>query len=95
MTKRKIVHYDDTFGDRKEISRGHGTSVSGIIAGRKSSNGIDDEIGFADGVAVGAGISFFDMEVGSTGIKDPGVTTLFKSFYNYVSCLVAVIYLIW
>ena len=95
MTKRKIVHYDDTFGDRKEISRGHGTYVSGIIAGRKSSNGIDDEIGFADGVAVGAGISFFDMEVGSTGIKDPGVTTLFKSFYNYVSCLVAVIYLIW
>jgi subtilisin family serine protease len=82
MSKRKIVNYDDTFGDRQEISRGHGTYVSGIIAGRKSSNGIDDEVGYADGVATGAKLSFFDMEVGDAGIQDPGVSRLFESFYN-------------
>lgn len=27
-------------------------------------------------------MSFFDMEVGSTGIQDPGVSRLFASFYN-------------
>ena len=82
MTKRKIVHYDDTFADQKEISRGHGTYVSGIIAGRKSSNGIDNEVGFADGVAPGSKLSFFDMEVEAQGIQDPGVRRLFESFYN-------------
>lgn len=82
MTKRKIVNYDDTFGDRQEISRGHGTYVSGIIAGRKSSDGINGEVGNADGVAPGAKLSFFDMEVGSAGIQDPGVKRLFESFYN-------------
>lgn len=49
MTQRKVVNYDDTFADQKEIAMGHGTYVSGIIAGKKSSNGIEDEIGNADG----------------------------------------------
>jgi subtilisin family serine protease len=82
MSKRKIVNYDDTFGDRQEISMGHGTYVSGIIAGRKSSNGLDGEVGYADGVATGAKLSFFDMEIGAAGIQDPGVSRLFESFYN-------------
>lgn len=82
MSKRKVVNYDDTFGDRQEISRGHGTYVGGIIAGRKSSNGVDDEVGNADGVAPGSKLSFFDMEVGAAGIQDPGVSRLFESFYN-------------
>ncbi|EED89728.1 subtilisin-like serine protease, partial [Thalassiosira pseudonana CCMP1335] len=73
----KIVHYDDSFGDKKEIPMGHGTYVSGIIAGRKSSN-----VGYADGVAPGSKLSFFDMEVGSTGIQDPGVSRLFASSFN-------------
>jgi subtilisin family serine protease len=82
MTQRKIVHYDDSFGDKKEIPMGHGTYVSGIIAGRKSSNGVDEEVGYADGVAPGSKLSFFDMEVGSTGIQDPGVSRLFASSFN-------------
>ena len=36
MNQRKIVHYDDTFGDRTERSMGHGTYVSGILAGKRS-----------------------------------------------------------
>lgn len=49
MTQRKVVNYDDTFADQKEIAMGHGTYVSGIIVGKKSTNGIDDENGNADG----------------------------------------------
>ena len=82
MTQRKIVSYDDTFADRNEIPSGHGTYVSGIIAGRKSSDGVNDQIGYADGVAPGSKIHFFDMELGAAGIQDPGVSRLFASLYN-------------
>lgn len=82
MTQRKIVNYDNSFADQEEIYMGHGTHVSGIIAGKKSSNGLDEEIGYADGVAPGSKLSFFDMELGANGIEDPGASRLFASFYN-------------
>ncbi|KAL3788137.1 hypothetical protein HJC23_005475 [Cyclotella cryptica] len=82
LTRRKIVNYDDSFADRKEIPMGHGTHVSGIVAGRKSFNGVDEATGYADGVAPGSKIAFFDMEIEDGGIQDPGVSRLFSSFYN-------------
>lgn len=82
LTQRKIVNYDNSFADEEEIYMGHGTYVSGIIAGKKSSNGIDEEIGYADGIAPGSKLSFFDMELCANGIEDPGASRLFASFYN-------------
>ena len=64
MTQRKIVHYDDTFGDRSERTDGHGTYVSSILAGKKSLDGGEREVlGYADGSAPGSKLAFFDMEV--------------------------------
>ena len=82
ISRRKIAHYDYSFGDRQERAKGHGTYVSGIVLGRKSTNGVDDEVGYADGAAPGSKISFFDMEIEANGIDDPGVSRLFSSFYN-------------
>ena len=83
LNHRKVVHYDDSFGDRLEIEAGHGTYVSGIISGRRSTGGNDNEsAGHADGTAPGTKLAFFDMEVGSRGIDDPGIERIFKSLYN-------------
>lgn len=82
FSQRKVVHYDDTFGDRADESMGHGTYVSGIMSGRKSANGIDSVAGHADGTAPGSKLAFFDMEEASNGIADPGVDRLLKSMYN-------------
>ena len=82
FSQRKVVHYDDTFGDRTEERMGHGTYVSGIMSGRKSTNGINSMVGHADGTAPGSKLAFFDMEEASNGIADPGVDRLLKSLYN-------------
>ena len=83
LNHRKVVHYDDSFGDRLEKKAGHGTYVSGIIAGRRSTGGNDNEsAGHADGTAPGSKLAFFDMEVGSRGIDDPGIERILKSLYN-------------
>lgn len=82
FSQRKVVHYDDTFGDRSEESMGHGTYVSGIMVGRKSTDGVNDAVGYADGTAPGSKLAFFDMEKASYGIADPGVDRLLKSMYN-------------
>jgi subtilisin family serine protease len=82
FSQRKVVHYDDTFGDRTEESMGHGTLVGGIVAGRKSTDGINEEAGHADGTAPGSRLAFFDMEEATYGIGDPGVERLLKSLYN-------------
>ena len=82
LDQRKIVHYDDSFGDRAEKSQGHGTYVSSIIAGKRSSDGQNENAGHADGTAPGSQLAFFDMANGYTGIADPGVDRLLKSLYN-------------
>ena len=82
-TQRKVVHYDDTFGDRTERSQGHGTLVSAIISGKRSANGQDEDgPGHADGTAPGSKLAFYDMELGYQGIDDPGVEPILKSLYN-------------
>ncbi len=80
--QRKVVHYDDSFGDRVEKGQGHGTYVSSIIAGKKSSDGTNEEVGHADGTAPGSSLAFFDMADGYDSIADPGVDRLLKSLYN-------------
>jgi len=82
FSQRKIVHYDNTFGDKSDESSGHGTSVACILAGRKSSDGSTEERGYADGTAPGSHIAFFDMENDSDGIGDPGVDRIFSSLYK-------------
>ena len=54
-SQRKVVQYLD-FVDRSDYAYGHGTHVSGTIAGKR----IDGE-GMADGVAEGAKIAFGDI----------------------------------
>ncbi|EJK48925.1 hypothetical protein THAOC_32238, partial [Thalassiosira oceanica] len=80
LNHRKVVHYDDSFGDRLEREAGHGTYVSGILSGRRSVGADNNEsAGHADGAAPGSRLAFFDMEVGSRGIDDPGIERLLQS----------------
>ena len=57
---------------------GHGTYVSGIVNGRKSTDGINEVAGYADGTAPGSQLAFFDMEELNYGIADPGVERMLK-----------------
>ena len=82
LNHRKVVHYDDSFGDRTEKTQGHGTYVASILAGRRSADGRRESAGHADGTAPGSKLAFFDMANGYNGIADPGVTRLLKSLYN-------------
>jgi len=52
-SRRKVVQYDP-FVDDSDYKWGHGTHVCGTIIGQKSSDGINAEVGMADGVAKGA-----------------------------------------
>lgn len=70
LTRRKIVKYDNTFADDWDQPYGHGTHVSGIIAGHKF-DGNSEVPGYADGVARDAKIAFFDMRKGSSGLSAP------------------------
>ncbi|EJK58485.1 hypothetical protein THAOC_21380, partial [Thalassiosira oceanica] len=63
LNHRKVVRYDDSFGDRLEREAGHGSYVSGILSGRRSKGTDDNEsAGHADGAA--PRLAFFDMEAG-------------------------------
>lgn len=44
-----------------EQDLGHGTHVTGTIVGHKADNGKKESTGFADGVAKGAKVAFFDI----------------------------------
>jgi hypothetical protein len=59
MNQRKVVRYDSTNGDTKEVS-GHGTRVAGVVAGRGNTFGEDE----ADGIACDAKLHIWDMQEG-------------------------------
>ena len=65
---RRVVQYF-SYADSTDISNGHGTHVSGILAGKHSENQNDD----ADGLATDAKIAFFDVGIGSDCCYIPSV----------------------
>jgi hypothetical protein len=84
LSKRKVIQYIN-YGDGKDRPSGHGTHVSGTIAG--SSAGIDSNSLKHGGHASGAKIAFFDMELSSHpeyGIVYPSPigTNVFKPAYD-------------
>jgi len=80
MSARKVVHYDNTYGDTYDAFSGHGSHVAGTVAGAVISGSGAYNPG--SGVAKDSKISFFDMAIGSSSVYDPGAARLFSSFYN-------------
>lgn len=60
-TQRKVVRYDHSIGDKTEPRGGHGTKVAGAAVGRAR----DNENDVANGVAEGAKLHIFDIQVGN------------------------------
>lgn len=74
---RKIVQYDyNGCGDTSDGEGGHGTHVSGIVAGNKINADINSN-GQYDGVAPNAKISFGDYGKPGTGLCIPSVNQLY------------------
>jgi hypothetical protein len=84
LSKRKVIQYIN-YADGTDRSGGHGTHVSGTIAG--SSAGFVSAGIIYGGHASGAKIAFFDMEKSSSPnsgllIPSPTATYVFKSAYD-------------
>ena len=80
MSQDKIVKYDTTNGDGTDVSRDHGTSVAGVVAGKASSG--DNE---ANGIAEDAKLHIFDMSTKENGgyYNTRGLPyAAFNSMYN-------------
>ena len=60
LDRRKVVQYFP-FQDDSDQELGHGTHVTGTIAGRKAKDGKKELDGYADGIAKSAKIAFFDI----------------------------------
>eukprot|EP01028_Stygiella_incarcerata_P006763 TRINITY_DN274_c0_g1_i1.p1 TRINITY_DN274_c0_g1~~TRINITY_DN274_c0_g1_i1.p1 ORF type:complete len:1021 (+),score=263.62 TRINITY_DN274_c0_g1_i1:180-3242(+) len=80
---RKIVYYLDSFADKDDTFRGHGTHVAGSVAGKC----IDDSLPMAtyNGAAPDAKIAFFDCgKPSSSGLQIPNDmnTYLFGPLYK-------------
>ncbi len=56
-----------------EKGQGHVTYVRSIIAGKKSSDGTNEEFGYADGNAPVSSLALFNMVNGYNSIANPGV----------------------
>eukprot|EP00814_Leptocylindrus_danicus_P000390 CAMPEP_0116003412 /NCGR_PEP_ID=MMETSP0321-20121206/41_1 /TAXON_ID=163516 /ORGANISM="Leptocylindrus danicus var. danicus, Strain B650" /LENGTH=1052 /DNA_ID=CAMNT_0003471617 /DNA_START=103 /DNA_END=3258 /DNA_ORIENTATION=- len=79
FSRRKVVQYY-AHENGKEADLGHGTHVSGTIVGHKADDGKKESVGFADGVAKGAKVAFFDMgnDQGTNLSLPNDMTKLFK-----------------
>jgi len=75
LTNRKIIQYIP-YSDGVDFS-GHGTAIASIIAGRRSFNGSVESNGRADGVAINAKLSFFDIGDANGGLKIPQNAAVF------------------
>lgn len=81
-SRRKVVQYVSSFADDGAQYHDHGTHVAGTVAGKKSIDGSTESIGFADGVARDAKISFLDIGVGS-GESSQSLTS-FLSYHTRI-----------
>jgi hypothetical protein len=84
LSKRKVIQYIN-YADGKDLAGGHGTHVSGTIAG--SSAGFVSSGIIYGGHAPGAKIAFFDMELSSSPnsglrIPSPTGTYVFQPAYD-------------
>ena len=77
LSRRKVVQYY-TFIDDSDEELGHGTHVTGTIAGRKAKDGKTETPGYADGVAKSAKIAFFDIGDSSGNLYLPTVNKLLE-----------------
>eukprot|EP00588_Corethron_pennatum_P005868 CAMPEP_0194285596 /NCGR_PEP_ID=MMETSP0169-20130528/30557_1 /TAXON_ID=218684 /ORGANISM="Corethron pennatum, Strain L29A3" /LENGTH=1256 /DNA_ID=CAMNT_0039031765 /DNA_START=63 /DNA_END=3833 /DNA_ORIENTATION=- len=75
FTNRKIIQYIP-YSDGVDFS-GHGTAIASIIAGRRSFNGSNESNGRADGVAINAKLSFFDIGNSNGGLNIPQNAAVF------------------
>ncbi len=60
FSQRKVVRYDNSVGDKREIRGGHGTKVAGVAVGKSNSKTND----VANGVAEDAKLHLFDIVEG-------------------------------
>jgi len=78
LTRRKIVQYDD-YMDDSDYYHGHGTHVSGSIAGKRV-----DGSGISEGIASGAKIAFVDIcKDNSVFLIVPGTERLLETGSPY------------
>ena len=73
---RKVVQYY-SFKDGTDYASGHGTHVAGSIAGRRSTNGVDESDGAGDGVARGAKLAVVDIGDAIGRLSLPSIPELF------------------
>ena len=79
LTKRKVVQYVDFSGSGGDDAGGHGTHVSGSVAGYSSSTGNSYK-----GMASASKLAFFDIGPGNDGpLKiPPDLKTMFPAAYS-------------
>eukprot|EP00586_Coscinodiscus_wailesii_P008645 CAMPEP_0172523930 /NCGR_PEP_ID=MMETSP1066-20121228/293918_1 /TAXON_ID=671091 /ORGANISM="Coscinodiscus wailesii, Strain CCMP2513" /LENGTH=897 /DNA_ID=CAMNT_0013307029 /DNA_START=125 /DNA_END=2819 /DNA_ORIENTATION=+ len=58
--QRKVIQYDP-YVDTTDYNYGHGTHCAGTIVGHKSVDGINEQVGMADGIARDAKVAFIDI----------------------------------
>lgn len=82
-TRRKVIQYTYMSGTTNtwDDVGGHGTHVSGIVAGNKQGADITSD-GQYDGVAPNAQIAFMDLSAGGGNVIIPPVSLLYGDGYS-------------
>lgn len=83
--KRKVIQYVQLqgIGDGIDNNGGHGTHVVGTILGKRSDDGRIEVDGYADGVAPGAKVAFFDANIFFEDVESLDVPLDIRSLFSY------------